>query len=358
MSERDNRGADKKSWIPPVEVRPEQLLKAQPGEPESEARPLKARMVDPDKATPVEPSEPDTDREMTSASTTNERRQRRSGIGRWFAAATALLLSSAVAAECYRLISWGYDLHSALGIGFSVLVASALGSGILWLLKCRRGLRQLKKTESVRQQADRLLDSHGQGQAAPVLQRLQHQSRGTALEPELQQAMSEVDSAYKDGEIIRFVSHHGFREADRLALERVGTHSLETAVMVGVSPFVSFDMLLIGWRNFRMLNEIAGHYGIAPGLTTQLRLLRQVLHNLAFAGISELAIDSGGALLGSSLTTQLSARAGQGLGAGLMTARVGLQTIQLCRPLPFDRRHQPKLGHIRDRILSQLKDKL
>jgi putative membrane protein len=124
--------------------------------------------------------------------------------------------------------------------------------------------------------------------------------------------------------------------------------------MVALSPWASFDMLLVAWRNLRMIREIATVYGIAPGLLTQGKLLKQVLQNLAFAGASEVAMDAGSALLGSSLTAGLSARAGQGIGAGLFTARTGLTAIKLCRPLPEQGQPKSMLQQIVKGIVHRL----
>jgi putative membrane protein len=58
------------------------------------------------------------------------------------------------------------------------------------------------------------------------------------------------------------------------------------------------------------------------------------------------------------LAEKLSARAGQGLGVGLLTARLGLKTISLMRPIPFPNEERPKLGSIRKSVLESLKSKL
>lgn len=343
-------GAEK-PWTRAVEIDPQQLLDSATEAKLKKAAAQKARLLDPDQVNLVAAEEEAAEEPLP----TNKRRTR---WGRLFAGAVAGLLTAAVAMECYRLISWGYQGHWLLGTSISVVVAGTLGAGVLWGLSSLRGLRQLRRRATVREQAELLLDSNGRHQAPRLLQTLTRQLRGSALEAPLQEALNEVDSVYNDAEIIRFVSHHAFQEQDRRAVQRVAKHSLETAALAGLSPLVSFDMLLVGWRNLRMLNEVAEIYAIAPGAASQWRLLKQVLHNLAFVGLSELTIDSGGALFGSSLTTQLSARMGQGLGAGLVTARIGLQAIELCRPLPYDQDRKPKLIHIQQQILGQLKDKL
>ena len=59
-------------------------------------------------------------------------------------------------------------------------------------------------------------------------------------------------------------------------------------------------------------------------------------------------------LLGAELTAKLSARAAQGVGAGLLTARLRLRTIEACRPLPWCADEKPRLGELRKRLVGQL----
>ena len=57
---------------------------------------------------------------------------------------------------------------------------------------------------------------------------------------------------------------------------------------------------------------------------------------------------------GAELTAKLSARAAQGVGAGLLTARLGMRTMEACRPLPWCADEKPKLGELRKRLIGQL----
>lgn len=52
---------------------------------------------------------------------------------------------------------------------------------------------------------------------------------------------------------------------------------------------------------------------------------------------------------------RLSTRVAQGIGAGLLTARLGIKTMELCRPLPW-MDDKPKLADFRRQLLSQLKN--
>ncbi len=75
---------------------------------------------------------------------------------------------------------------------------------------------------------------------------------------------------------------------------------------------------------------------------------------MVYAGASELIADFGTEMIGADLLGKLSGRLAQGLGAGMLTARLGVRTMQLCRPIPFD--DKPKLGHVRREMLTTIKN--
>lgn len=105
--------------------------------------------------------------------------------------------------------------------------------------------------------------------------------------------------------------------------------------MIAVSPLALVDMAFIAWRNIRLINRIAALYGIELGYFSRIRLFRLVLLNIAFAGASELVREVGMDWMSQDLAARLSARAAQGIGAGLLTARLGIKAMELCRPLPW-----------------------
>ncbi len=75
-----------------------------------------------------------------------------------------------------------------------------------------------------------------------------------------------------------------------------------------------------------------------------LRLMRDVLAHLAVTG--SLAVGDGivQQILGHGLASKLSARLGEGVVNGLMTARIGIAAMDLCRPLPFKSLKRPGIG--------------
>jgi putative membrane protein len=51
-------------------------------------------------------------------------------------------------------------------------------------------------------------------------------------------------------------------------------------------------------------------------------------------------------LLGHGVAARLSARLGEGVVNGMLTARIGIAAIEVCRPLPFINGAPPRLGDV------------
>lgn len=313
----------------------------------SESHYQQARDFDPDTVT-ASPEE-------TEDALVSRRPRRR--WARLLAFSTGAVLTLVVLLEFYRLIEWALTLHWVLGAAVLGLVCLLLISLGIQSWRSLKGIRQLSQMQALQTQAHQLLQTQGHGQAAPWLRQLKQHARSQGTAQELQDCLDQLDSAYSDQEIVRYVAQHGFSAQDAKARRCVQRYSIESGVMVAFSPWASFDMILVGWRNLRMLKDVAQIYGISPGLVAQATLLKQVLQTLAFSGLSELAIDAGTSALSSSLTT-FSARAGQGLGAGVFTARTGLQAIRACRPVPAPGRDKRLLDNVASGVIERLKKQI
>ncbi len=333
------------NWQRPVELSPDDLTSAPHEQPQP--APAEPREI------PLEMTQAAVDTDIPEPPITRPPQRSR----RWLWGTLLTLVLVAFGAELYRLISWSSSLHPLLGTAFGLLTLTLAGALTLEIRQGFKGGRQLKQVHQLQRQAQALLEQNTHGSSTPLIQQLERQYQQTSLNRELHDALQQLDSSYNDREIIQYLNQHALRHADTTAQRCVQRYSIESGVLVAFSPWASFDMLLVAWRNLRMLREIATIYGVAPGLLTQGRLLKQVLQNLAFAGASEMAMEAGSALLSSSLTSSLSARAGQGLGAGLFTARTGLTAIKLCRPLPDRRQGRGMLSKIAKGIAQQLNAK-
>ena len=107
------------------------------------------------------------------------------------------------------------------------------------------------------------------------------------------------------------------------------------SVVTAITPFAIFDMGFVLYENLRMMRRIATAYGGRPGIAGLFQLASQVVGHVVATGGLALTDDLFGQFIGQGLAKRLSARAGQGMFNGGLTARLGVAAINLCRPMPF-----------------------
>ncbi|PLR41630.1 TIGR01620 family protein [Chimaeribacter californicus] len=221
-----------------------------------------------------------------------------------------------------------------------------------------RRLYRLRQRAEMRDTARDLLHSHGVGQGRAFCENLARQAGIDAGHPALQRWQASLHETQNDREVVALYARLVQPVLDKQARREISHSAAESALMIAVSPLALVDMAFIAWRNLRLVNRIALLYGIELGYFSRLRLFRLVLLNMAFAGASELAREVGVDWLSQDLAARLSARAAQGIGAGLLTARLGVKAMELCRPLPWLEDDKPRLGDFRRDLVSQVKGAL
>lgn len=249
--------------------------------------------------------------------------------------------------------SWVTQDWTALGTAAAggFIVVAGVGS----ILTEWRRLYLLRERAEERDVARELLHSHGMGQGKAFCEKLAKQSALSQQHPAVQRWQGTVHETHNDREVIELYSKLVQPILDEQARKEISRSSAESALMIAVSPLAIVDMAFIAWRNIRLINRIAAIYGIELGYYSRIRLFRMVLINIAFAGASELIREVGMDWLSQDITARLSTRAAQGIGAGLLTARLGIKAMELCRPLPWID-DKPRLADFRGQLLSQLKN--
>ncbi|HAI50036.1 MAG TPA: TIGR01620 family protein, partial [Enterobacteriaceae bacterium] len=166
-----------------------------------------------------------------------------------------------------------------------------------------------------------------------------------------------IHETHNDREIVELYAHIVQPVLDSQARREISRSAAESTLMIAVSPLALVDMAFIAWRNLRLINRIAALYGIELGYFSRIRLFRLVLLNIAFAGASEMVREIGMDWMSQDIAARVSSRVAQGIGAGLLTARLGIKAMELCRPLPW-LDDKPRLGDFRRQLLTQVKETL
>ena len=221
-----------------------------------------------------------------------------------------------------------------------------------------RRLYRLRQRADERDKARELMHSHGLGQGRAFCEKLAAQAGLDNSHPALQRWKASLHETQNDREVVELYARLVQPVLDAQARREISHSAAESALMIAVSPLALVDMAFIAWRNLRLVNRIAVLYGIELGYYSRIRLFRLVLLNMAFAGASELVREVGMDWMSQDLAARLSTRAAQGIGAGLLTARLGIKAMELCRPLPWIDDDKPRLGDFRRQLIGQVKETL
>ncbi|MCJ7764768.1 MAG: DUF697 domain-containing protein [Thiovulaceae bacterium] len=117
--------------------------------------------------------------------------------------------------------------------------------------------------------------------------------------------------------------------------KRIKNASIQAALSTAISPLAILDAGIIVWRALLLTKEIAKLYGFKPGWISTIVLLKKGAFTVFFAGATELALEYVNAASESTVISKISLSAGQGVGNGVLLARLGYGVMEACRPLPM-----------------------
>ena len=142
---------------------------------------------------------------------------------------------------------------------------------------------------------------------------------------------------------------------DRVAYEIAGA-AKRVSVVTAISPRAIVDLLFVAAQSVRLVRRIAEIYGGRPSSLGFLRILKSVGVHLAITGGMAVGDSIVQQLVGHGLAARLSARLGEGLLNGMLTARVGISAMAVCRPMPFTISKPPGLTEVAPFLFSKGKD--
>ena len=272
-------------------------------------------------------------------------RRRGLPLFRIFLTALSAIISVAFALWLDRLIRSLFG--RADWLGYAAIGVTAVGVLALLAMVTREwlGMRRLAAVQALREEAVKAALEPKPARARAVLDRLVKLSESM---PET--AAGRAALARTSGEIIDAEGLLGLGEiellapTDRKVRQLILNASKRVSIVTAVSPRAIVDLGYVLFESTRLVRAIAEAYGTRPGRLGMFRLFRDVLAHLAVTG----SIAAGDSLvqqiLGHGLASKLSARLGEGVVNGLMTARIGIAAMDLLRPLPFKALKRPGIG--------------
>ena len=157
--------------------------------------------------------------------------------------------------------------------------------------------------------------------------------------PETAHARAQVEDAARaiiDGrDLIDVAERALLRALDEKAQGEIADAAKRVSLVTAISPRAILDVVFVVAQIIRLVRRIAEIYGGRPGLLGLIKLARSIGAHIAITGGMAVGDSLLQQIVGHGIASRISARMGEGVLNGLLTARVGLSALAVCRPAPF-----------------------
>ena len=241
------------------------------------------------------------------------------------------------------------------GLAWAAIALAALaGLALLGLLARETlGVLRERRIERLRQAAGDAHAANSDREARAVVKDLDALYAARADTARARTALASIDETIIDAQDrLAIAERELMAPLDRQARQAVARAAKQVSLVTAVSPRAIVDVGFVLYSSFTLVRRLAAIYGGRPGFFGFLRLARNVAAHLAVTG----GMAAGDGLvqqaMGLGLAAKVSARLGEGVLNGMLTARVGLAAIDACRPMPFHALPAPTFtevaGHLFD----------
>jgi putative membrane protein len=148
--------------------------------------------------------------------------------------------------------------------------------------------------------------------------------------------VAEARAAIVDGrDLIDIAERALLIPLDRKAQAEIAAAARRVSMVTAISPRALLDVIFVIAQIIRLVRRIAEIYGGRPGLLGFIKLARSIGAHIAITGGMAVGDSLVQQIVGHGIASRISARMGEGVLNGLLTARVGLSALSVCRPAPF-----------------------
>lgn len=271
--------------------------------------------------------------------------KRGSRIGAVFLGAAGVLVSLGIGLWTDRLIR---DLFSrADWLGWLAVAAAAIAA-LAFLVIVGRELLALRRLASVERLRDRAADAIERNDPSSARAVVDELSGFVASKPQTaagRRALQELRNDVIDGaDLLRLAETEILAPLDAQAKVLILDAAKRVSLVTAVSPRALVDIAYVVFEAGRLIRRLSDLYGGRPGTLGFFRLARSVLAHLAVTGSIAVGDSFVQQIVGHGLAAKLSAKLGEGVVNGMMTARIGIAAMETTRPLPFTATKRPGMG--------------
>ncbi|ANG95862.1 TIGR01620 family protein [Brucella pseudogrignonensis] len=247
---------------------------------------------------------------------------------------------------------WTEDLIQALftradWLGWTALGVAmiALASFIAIIVRELIALRRLASVQHLRKDAADAAERDDMAAARKAVDELRTIAAGLPETARGRQMLDGLTDEIIDGRnLIRLAETEILKPLDREARALILNASKRVSIVTAISPRALVDIGYVIFESARLIRRLSQLYGGRPGTLGFLKLARRVVAHLAVTGTIAMGDSVIQQLIGHGLASRLSAKLGEGVVNGLMTARIGIAAMDVVRPFPFNAEKRPGVG--------------
>ena len=279
--------------------------------------------------------------------------RRKSLLGRIFMGALGMLVSLAVGLWADRLIRDLFERAPWLGWLAAGMAAIAVVSLVVILAREFLAISRLAEVEKLQRRA---LDAIARDDPRAGRAVVDELSAFVAGKPETaagRRALAELkDDIIDGGDLVRLAEAEILGPLDARAKIMILDAAKRVSLVTAVSPRALVDIAYVVFEAGRLIRRLSELYGGRPGTLGFFRLARSVLAHLAVTGSIAVGDSFVQQIVGHGLAARLSAKLGEGVVNGMMTARIGIAAMETARPLPFSAARRPGMGDFLSALAS------
>lgn len=262
-----------------------------------------------------------------------------------FFTALGLLISFAIGIWTEDLIRSMFNRADWLGWMALGVALIALFSLIALVTREALALRRLSAVQDLRFDAQEATEKNDSAKAQKVTDRLLEVTTSLPQTARGRATLEALRGDIIDGrDLIRITEREILHPLDREARMLILNAAKRVSIVTAVSPRALVDVAYVIFEASRLIRRLSELYGCRPGSLGFMRLTRSVIAHLAVTGTIAMGDSVVQQLVGHGLASRLSAKLGEGVINGMMTARIGISAMDIVRPLPFDVEKRPNIG--------------
>ncbi len=276
-------------------------------------------------------------------------------LARWFWRLLVMLIGFIVSVAAWNYVTGLITQNPILGYVVTGLLAAFVLVCLLIVLKELRALMRLARVDRMQHDAALALTEQDLAKARVVTDQLVRMYRNRPDTEWGRKSFEDQKGDVFDADgLLAMAETQLLSPLDAAALQKVQTATRQVATVTALIPIALADVFTAATANLRMIRGIAEVYGGRGGTLGSLRLTRSVLTHLVATGAVAVGDDLIGSVAGGGILSKFSRRFGEGVINGALTARVGVATMEVCRPIPFQQGKPPSVTGVLSRALTGL----